>query len=119
MTTFTIHRLTCFTIHGLTWDIADGHSVAELGYIPSFLNVRDERPARDQLNENYAHGGGWREFTGFTFDPITKTITYPGDPTYKQIAQTELPNGEIVRVFPYAWVMIEQPNGDFEISRMD
>jgi len=31
-----------------------------LGLLPEFLDPKDPRPARAQLHEHYAHGGGWR-----------------------------------------------------------
>lgn len=35
-------------------------TVEQLGYIPLFFAADDPRPAAEQLNERYAHGGGWR-----------------------------------------------------------
>lgn len=37
-----------------------------LGLIPSFLSESDPRPAREQFDENYQHGGGWRPLPNFT-----------------------------------------------------
>jgi hypothetical protein len=40
-------------------------SLEMLGYIPSFFSENDPRSAREQINENYQHGGGWRPLKGF------------------------------------------------------
>lgn len=93
-----------------------------LGIIPAFLSESDPRPAREQFDENYAHGGGWRPMEGWTledgpaFDP--PEIQYSGDPLYKAFAGTQL-RDERIYIFPYAWVCIIQPDGSFEVSRMD
>lgn len=85
-----------------------------VGLIPTFLDVDDARPARDQFNEKYV--GGWNPFEGFKLDGVN--IVYPGDPPYEPVAYIPFRNEEII-IYRFAWVMIIQPNGDFEISRMD
>ena len=40
-------------------------SVEMLGLIPYFLHPNDSRPAKEQFNERYAHGGGWQQLFGF------------------------------------------------------
>ena len=90
-----------------------------IGFIPSFLNERDQRPAKEQINANYAHGGGWNGFEGFSIvsdDPMT--IVYPGDPELQAIARMTLHN-ETIYIFPDAWVMIMQEDGTWEIARID
>lgn len=89
-----------------------------LGFIPMFLDENDPRSAREQFQHSYAHGGGWEPFEGFRYNSETKTITYPGDMPLKAIASTRL-REETILVFPHAWVLVEQLNGAYEISRMD
>lgn len=89
-----------------------------IGIIPRFLDPRDPRPAVDQFNENYAHGGGWSSMTGWVFDPKTHSIKYPGDPALLPIASMNL-REETIFVYQHAWVCIVQPDGSFEIARMD
>lgn len=88
-----------------------------LGLIPGFLSERDPRPAAEQFNSNYAHGGGWSPLKrwGHVKDGIIK---YPGDPQMAPIARATLRN-ETIYVYPHAWVGIFQPDGRFEIARMD
>lgn len=89
-----------------------------LGFIPLFLDEGDPRPAAEQFNEAYAHGGGWNSFTGFKMDPVTYGIKYPGDPVIMPVAQASF-RDELILVYPYAWVAIVQPDDTYEIARMD
>ena len=88
-----------------------------LGFIPHWLNEADARPAAEQLNENYSHGGGWRPFDGFELLP-DGSIQYPGDPPYRPLAEILFRRERIV-FFAHSWIMIVQPDGSFEICRMD
>jgi hypothetical protein len=89
-----------------------------LGFIPQFLSPADPRPAAEQLDANYQHGGGWRPMTGWTFDPLTNRLSYPGDPPLTPAAVGYL-RDEVILVYPHAWVLILQKDGSFEVSRMD
>lgn len=89
-----------------------------LGYIPQMLDLADPRPAREQFDSNYAHGGGWVPMPGWTYDPANQTIKYPGDPALRPIARTALRDEQIL-LYPSAWVAIVQPDGRAEIARMD
>jgi hypothetical protein len=86
-----------------------------LGFIPSFLDENDPRPAREQFNEAYV--SGWSSFKGFTMRP-DGDLEYPGDPPTRLLAWTKL-HDETIRVYEHAWVAIVQSDGSYEISRMD
>lgn len=88
-----------------------------LGLIPAFLTDLDDRPAAEQFHERYAHGGGWRPMSGWKMGPVGE-IMYPGDPAFHPIAVAQLHN-ETIRVYPFAWVSITQPDGSFAVARMD
>jgi hypothetical protein len=94
-----------------------------LGFIPFFLSDDDPRPAREQLHEAYAHGGGWVPFprklgnTGFKMLP-NGNMKYPGDPETQLLGESML-RTETIRVYNHAWVAIVQPDGTFEVARMD
>jgi hypothetical protein len=90
-----------------------------LGIIPGMLNSRDPRPAREQFDEHYVHGGGWRPFQGFTMNPETFAIKYPGDPAHKALAEIVFRPEERIFFYESAWVAIVQKDGTYEISRMD
>jgi hypothetical protein len=89
-----------------------------LGFIPSFLDANDPRPAREQLHDNYTHGGGFTPFNGFDMTVTGNAINYPGDPPQPLLAEAKL-RDEIIRVYDGAWVAVVQPDDSFVIARMD
>ena len=88
-----------------------------LGYIPQFFSESDPRPAAEQLDEAYSHGGGWSPMPKWrmSHDGI---ITYPGDNPLKPIAMAMLRN-ETIYVYQHAWVGIVQPDKSYQVSRVD
>jgi hypothetical protein len=86
-----------------------------LGFIPSFLHEGDPRPAREQINENYV--SGWSPFHGITMDE--GCLRYPGDPPFPLIAESKLRDETIRLYFPGAWVAIIQPDGSYEVAKID
>jgi hypothetical protein len=90
----------------------------QLGLLPHFLNDRNPLPARQQFNDAYAHGGGWIPFPGHTFDSVTHALKYPEDPKMLPLAMMTL-RTERIYFYENAWVCIVQPDGTYEVSRMD
>lgn len=88
-----------------------------LGYLPSFLSEHDPRPAKEQIHENYQHGGGWNPMQGWTLGPAN-TLTYPGDPPLPPIAKYRL-REELILLYPSSWLAIVQPDRSFEVARVD
>ncbi len=88
-----------------------------IGFLPLWLNENDPRPAKEQLNEHYAHGGGWRPFDGFKLED-NLSIAYPGDPAHPALAVMRL-RKELIVVYEFSWVAIIQPDNSYEICRMD
>ena len=90
-----------------------------VGYLPSFFSDGDPRPARDQIDERYSFGGGWRPFQGFTMASDGMVLTYPGDPPKYAVAAAIL-RDETIRLYePGSWVAIIQQDGSYEVSRCD
>jgi hypothetical protein len=87
-----------------------------LGLLPSFLIEEDPRPAKEQFQERYIYGG-WRPMKGFKLNG-DYALWYPGDPLLHPIAMTKL-RDEIIFLYRHDWVAILQPDGSFEVSRMD
>ena len=107
----------------MIWTINALATPEHLGLLPQFLSDLDERPARTQLHEAYAHGGGWLPFAGFSLvrpadEPTSWSLQYPEDPPMLAIGYTRLRDETIV-LFENSWVAIVQPDGEFEIARMD
>jgi hypothetical protein len=95
-----------------------GATMEHLGYMPEMFDPRDPRPAKEQINANYAHGGGFHEFKGFNMAPTG--LRYPGDPPMALIAEAQLPlSNETVRFYECSWVAIVQADGSYEVCRMD
>ena len=86
------------------------------GFIPSFLNEASDVPTIKQLDAGQP--GGWRKFSGFTFDPQRETLSYPGDPPMKVMSKI-LFNNDIIMPFPHAWVLVLDADNKWEVSRMD
>jgi hypothetical protein len=89
-----------------------------LGLLPQFLDANDERPAREQFDGNYEHGGGWSPFPGHILNVDRLRLEYPGDPPLRPKGETMLRNERII-VFECDWVVILQPDGKYEVARMD
>ena len=88
-----------------------------VGDIPIFLNEDDGRCAREQFNERYAHGGGWRPMRGWAMYE-NFYIQYEDESPLEPWAMMRLHN-ETILVYDHSWVAIIQPDQAFEVSRMD
>jgi len=93
------------------------------GLLPMFFDEQDPRPAAEQADANYQHGGGWRPQPDWTLqfnrqDPMQTTAQYPHDPTTAAIAVAVL-HDEVLVLFDYGYLAIVQPDGSFEMARMD
>lgn len=101
----------------MIWALLDPRMTPEmLGFLPSFLDDQDPRPAREQIDANYRHGGGWQPMKGFERTPAG--LKYPGDPPLPLLAVSAL-RLEKIEFYDYQWLVIVQPDGSFEVSRMD
>ena len=89
----------------------------DLGFVPYFFSESDPRSAREQIKANYQHGGGWRPFNGFTMMP-SGNLKYPGDPLTLLLAETKL-RDETIMFYQHSWLVIMQPNGEWEVARVD
>jgi len=87
-----------------------------LGYIPDMISEADPRPAREQIDANYRHGGGWSSFKGHVMKP--NGLQYPGDPLVPLLYEATL-RDETIRFYDCAWVAIVQPDGSYDIARID
>jgi hypothetical protein len=88
-----------------------------VGLIPYWLSEDNPAPARQQLDDNYRHGGGWRPMRNFRLTP-GNALRYPGDPPLLPLAEMHL-RDELILVYEYGIVAIIQPDRSFEAARMD
>ena len=108
------------TEHGL----AQGVTMEWMGFIPTFINAADPRPAAEQIDEQYQHGGGWRPLKGWEMNTANGVITYPGGdppltPLFKAEHVLENDKKETLYFYDSAWTGIVQEDGSFEVSRLD
>ena len=94
------------------------HAIVRAGHIPGFLDPNDPRPAKDQIHANYSHGGGWHAYKGFTYDPKTRMLSHEGDPSIRPYLEICF-GDELVFIYPFSWVVIEQPDGAWEAAKID
>lgn len=92
-----------------------------LGLIPYMLNPDDPRPAKEQFDDEYQHGGGWRPIAGMTLGSEQdgeNSLHYPGDPPFHPIAEIRLRDEQIL-IYDHSLVAIIQKDRSFEVCRMD
>jgi hypothetical protein len=99
----------------MQWFVKPGVTPDTLGLIPHFLDEDDQRPAKKQFNAKYI--SGWLPMKGFRLRN-DGALCYPGDPPLEPLAETRL-RDETIRVYQFAWVCIAQPDGSFEVARLD
>lgn len=93
----------------------------ELGLIPTFVNPRDPRPVREQIDGNYQHGGGWRPIQGYAMsfeEGINGQLQYPGEEPLEPIALIRV-RDEMVILYRYGITAILQKDKSFEVARLD
>lgn len=86
------------------------------GIVPNFLLESDPRPMKEQIQERYI--AGWHRFEGFTLDPETLAIKFPGDKPLKPLLSFQL-RDEILYFYRHAWGVIMQKDGSWEAARLD
>jgi hypothetical protein len=89
----------------------------DLGFLPMIFTDSDPRPAIEQAEDRYSHGGGWRPIDGFVLNR-DKTLSYPGDPDLEPMAEAWL-RDETLLIYDHGFVAIVQPDGKYQVARMD
>lgn len=104
----------------ILFTITDRNKARQLGVLPMFFDEADPRPAREQIHERYAHGGGWNSFSGFELkmDKRGRHLVYPEDPPMREIARGKL-RDELILLFECNWVAIVQKDDTYEVARID
>ena len=110
----------------MTWKpLHPNFTPASLGAIPAYLSVHDPRPAREQFDAHYAFAGGWSSYSGFDMVDGVLHSNRPDNPEdgppdepLEPLSQCRL-RDELIRFYRHDWVSIEQPDGSFEVARLD
>jgi hypothetical protein len=92
-------------------------TMEHLGLIPYWLNDDNPRSAKEQIHDNYAHGGGWDPFKEFRLTE-DNCLKYPGAPPLRPVAEARL-RDELILFYDHSWVAVIQPDGSFEAARID
>jgi hypothetical protein len=93
-------------------------TINDLGLLPGFLNLLDPRPAKEQFDEKYSHGGGWLTSpTTFKLDEKGLHAVEYGEHFFP-IAEINFRNERII-LHDCSYVAIVQEDGTFEVARMD
>lgn len=99
----------------------------DFGFLPEFFDESDPRPAKEQLHENFQHGGGFSPLAGFSLVgddvPGEALLTYDKgsedeEPPLREIGRAKL-RDETLIFFDCSWLAIVQPDGSFEVTRVD
>lgn len=101
------------------WIMQPRTEVEWLGLIPGFFAPGDTRSAKEQIDEMYCHGGGWKPMGAGKWKMVAGGLSYPGDPVLLEIGRTTLASGETVIVYDYAMVAVVAKDVSFEVARMD
>src|SRR6478609_5980080 len=110
---------TNYMVNGIVWSAYDVfHTEMRdlLGYLPDFVHIQDLRPAAAQIHQRYTWGG-WMKMDGFTYDPGTHVLTYPGDPPLKPLASAWM-RDELIMLYRSSMVAVVQKDGSFEVARI-
>ena len=90
-----------------------------IGVIPMWLESMPAHPAREAIDNNYAHGGGWFSMKGFTVNE-EGVLSYPEDPDLYPIVEY-IREGHDERCFQYeyGWVSVVDAEGNLDVARID
>lgn len=91
-----------------------------IGIIPMWLEACPDRPAREAIDVNYAHGGGWYSLKGFTINE-EGVLSYPEDPDLYPIVEY-IRDGHLNErcyQYEYGWVAVVNGEGVLDVARID
>jgi hypothetical protein len=104
----------------MLWVLKDPQAhIDMLGLIPYFIHDDDEDTAAKQFAKRYV--AGWKPRPGFIMKANSLIYTANNgdrDVPLRLIAEAKL-RDETIRFYDSAWVAVVQPDGSFEVSRMD
>lgn len=92
-----------------------------LGLIPSFVQDGDERPVIEQINERYAHGGGWRDMEGMVIDlDGSGALVGPSGSRFALIGATIYPSHDtLMLVFESGMTAVVAADASYRVARLD
>lgn len=117
--------MTTFRINDDIWHIQEQRfSPKMLGFLPDLISNLYPGNVAEQLERNYAHGGGYRDLTKlepgkWTFNKRNKTLRYRGESDiFNPLASVQIKD-EMVYFYKYSLLAIVKPDGSFAVTRVD
>ena len=101
------------------WTLDRRYDSEVLGFLPEWVTPAASPSMVDEIHNNYGHGGGWRDFEGFTVDRSTGAMMYPDDPVQYPIAQM-VGHSEVLWLYTSSWVTVmDRATGQCRTARID
>lgn len=91
-----------------------------LGYVPLFITRTSDVPLKKQFDAEYV--SGWKTSASkWVRDTERNTLQgHPEDPPFPMIARYQhKPTGELLEFYTSCFTAIVQPDGTFEVARLD
>lgn len=90
--------------------------------LPIILLPNDPRPVAEQLDDRYAHGGGYRpsgdKFTLIGHPAGDMALQYPGDPDFPEVSRCQI-NSQLCVLFSSSFMAIIEQDNSHVIVRVD
>ena len=107
-----------------TWCLLNGYPLEGLGFLPDILMSEDKRPVKEQLEDRYRHGGGWRPIKGFRLakgkDILAQpALRFPGDPPFKAAAIGKISDETVIFYPQCSLLAVVAKDGSWEVTRVD
>lgn len=106
--------------------LVKGFTLDHLGLLPEILDASDPRPVAEQLEERYAHGGGYGPIGKGKWKLVDREkfhLHYPGNPVFKPAAKFIFPKTkEVAFFYPDGSLLLivqEDGFGEYVVTRVD
>jgi hypothetical protein len=112
-------EINCYGVECTGWELVHPRATFDmLGYVPGFIDISSDAPLRDQINAGYV--SGWHR-SASEWVRISNTLQgHPEDPPFPMIARyRHQPTGELLEFYTSCYTAIVQPDGTFEVARLD
>ena len=100
----------------MAWYV-NGTDYDVLGLLPEIITDKDSRPVREQIEDRYVYG--WEPMEGFTFDPMSATLTYKDGEQMFALAYAAVRN-EVVVLYESAILLVfNRTDNTYDVIRID
>jgi hypothetical protein len=99
------------------WKAIGKFNLLNLGLLPDIVSSKDPRSVKEQIEDKYRHGGGWRPINNFTMRG--QILYYPGDPPFKPNAYIQIRDELVIFYQMGSLLAVIQKDSSFEVTRVD